>query len=189
MVSNKRLALVLVMTVILTEKSPTILFANAEVSLPKQCTQYTNVTENLQNRNGVIFMGTQIISTSLCAHKQPKNRWYRFRHHLCSPENTSCLRYGVPELADHPCHVHETVTSTLCFEVSRKVRIGRSVNITNCGSFYVYQLLQLTCKDNTTNFRRRKKNGPQDSSCNVRPTGKLLVYYTRKSKTHDLRVH
>ena len=47
--------------------------------------------------------------------------------------NISCPRYGVPE---HPCRVHETKTSKLCFKISRKIRIGRSVNITNCGSFY-----------------------------------------------------
>ena len=173
MVSSKRLALVLVMTVVMTEKNTMLSFANAEISTPKQCTQYTNVPENLCRGNGVTFINTKLISTLLCAGKQ-LNGWYRFRYRvkfLGLSENISCPRDGVPE---HPCRVHQTITSKLCFETSRNVRIGRSVNITNCGSFYVYQLLQFTCNEDTSTLQRWMVDKPRDNNCSIRPTGKLL---------------
>ena len=189
MVSSKRLALVLVMTVVMTEKNTMLSFANAEISTPKQCTQYTNVQENVCRGNGVTFINTKLISTSLCAGKQLKNGWYRFRYRVNAAfslnkdfdsrlkflglsENISCPRDGVPE---HPCRVHETITSKLCFETSHNVRIGRSVNITNCGSFYVYQLLQFTCNEDTSTLQRWVVDKPRDNNCSIRPTGKLLV--------------
>ena len=189
MVSSKRLALILVMIVILMEKNTILLLANAEIPAPKQCTQYTNITENLRSENGIIFINTKLISSSLCAHKQLKNGWYRFRYRVNAAfsldkdfdsnpkflglsENISCPRDGVPE---HPCRVHQTITSKLCFEVSRNVKIGRSVNITNCGSFYVYQLVQFTCKEDTSTLQRREVDKPRDNNCRIRRTGKLLV--------------
>ena len=186
MVSSQRLALVLVMTVVLIEKNTMLLFSNAEISPPRQCIQYTNVTENLDTINGIIK--TLLNFSLLCTQKQPKNGWYRFKYRLNapfssnhidghskflgSPENISCPRNGVPE---HPCRVHETITSKLCFEVSRNVRVARSVNITNCGSFYVYQLFQFTCKEDTSTLQRREIDKPRDNNCSIRPTGKLLV--------------
>ena len=180
---------VLVITVVLLEKNKILLLANAEIPTPKQCIQYTNVTENLRSVNGIFFINTKLISASLCCYKLPKSDWYRFKYRLNAPftlnkdfdgelkflglsKNISCPRYGVP---DHPCRVHEKITSKLCFEVSSNIRIGRSVNITNCGSFYVYQLLQFTCKEDTSTLRRWKLDDPRENNCNVRPTGKLLV--------------
>ena len=189
MVSGKRTALVLIMTILVMEKSAILLLTNAEIPVPKQCTQYANVTENLRSQNGIISINTKLISTSLCVYKQSRNGWFRFKYRLNAPfrlkkdldgepkflglpENISCTRYGVPE---NPCRVHETITSKLCFEVSREIRIGRLVNITNCGSFYVHQLLQFTCKDDTPTLQRWKLDDPRDNNCNIRPTGKLLV--------------
>ena len=189
MVSTKRLALVPVMIVLLMEKNTILLLANAEVPAPKQCTQYTNVTENLRSENGIIFINTQLISTSLCAYKQPKNGWYRFRYRLNAPfsfnkdfdgepkilglsKNISCSRNGVPE---NPCRVHETITSKVCFELSYKTRTGRLVNSTNCGSFYVYQLLQFTCKEDTPTLQRWKVDDPRDNNCNIRNRGKVVL--------------
>ena len=185
MVSIKQMALVVVMTVRLMANNTIFLLANAEILPPRQCIQYTNVTETLDTKNRII----ETLLNSLCAQKQPKNGWYRFKYRLNvpfslnhiggehkflgSPENISCSRN---EVAVHPCRVHETVTSKLCFQVSSNVTIGRSVNITNCGSFYVYQLLQFTCKDDIPTLQRWEDDRPQDNNCNVRPTGKLLVY-------------
>ena len=171
------------MTVVLLEKNKILLLANAEMLPPKQCTQYTNVTENLRSKNGTVFISTKLISATLCSYKQSKSDWYRFKYRLNAPfslnrdfndetkflglsQNISCPRYGVPE---HPCRVHETITSKLCFEVSRNVRIGRSVNVTNCGSFYVYQLLQFTCKEDASTLKRWKLDNPRDDNCNIRP--------------------
>ena len=59
----------------------------------------------------------------------------------------------------HPCNVCETIRSTYCFEdlsLSSLVwfRLDRALNITQCGSFYVYQLPQQLCTKNITLFRK-----------------------------------
>ena len=180
------LAFVLVNALVLMEKKAMLFIASAEITAPRQCTHYTNIKEDRINGNPTTIY-TDLLSASLCTRKQPKNPWYRFNSALNVPfkyqndelfnstGNTKCTKNGVPL---HPCRANETITSTVCFNNTNGRSIGRTVNITNCGSFYVYQLFQLTCKKNSATISRTyTKSDPLHMNCNVRnskgPKGKL----------------
>ena len=173
------LALVLVNALVLMEKKTMLFIESTEITTPRQCTHYTSVKElRIDGIPTTIY--TDLFSASLCTKKQPKNRWYRFNSTLNmsfkyenaelfnspfnSPANKECSKNGVPL---HPCRVYESIMSTVCFNNTFGRSIGRTVNITNCGSFYVYQLFQLNCKKNSATISRTFK---PHTNCNVSST-------------------
>ena len=186
MASIKQLLLPVVTSAISMENNSIKSLANEHQKYPhqKECFQYTNVTEN-HDPLETSLIKTKLIATSLCAQKKPKYVWYRFSYPLNvpfsfestvgvheffdSPEKISCSRNNAP---DHPCQVHDTITSKLCFQVNNEITVGRTVTITLCGSFYMYQLLQFPCKGDTPNLQRLMKTVPPDRTCNVSTKGK-----------------
>ena len=189
MASMKRLLLVLLMILLILETNK--IFTNAEISVLRQCTNYTNVTESYDAGTLVI---TTTLPTSLCNQHQPRNGWYRFNYSLNVP--FSLLHYSDPERnyfdssAEslpcsenrgplHPCRVSETIASTVCFDVTGDSGIiGRAVNITHCGAFYVYQLSPFTCKTGIPYLRRSMKTGPPNTTqnCGIQGRSTRIIY-------------
>ena len=90
MASMKGHPLVLVIIFLILEENK--ILTNAEISALRQCTNYTNVTENFDAENLII---KTILPTSLCKQHQPRNRWYRFNYSVNVP--FSLLHYSDPE--------------------------------------------------------------------------------------------
>ena len=123
--------------------------------VPLQCLKFINLTE-VKNGRGVIIT---TIPEILCDHSPGKNSWYRFKYGSVnkffwtnydvadSTQSTPCPNQTSPL---HPCNVYETIGSTFCFNPRRFV--AHSVNITHCGSTYVYQLPQFRCKKKKPDF-------------------------------------
>ena len=170
---QRQLMFLVSMTVLLIEKDTIILLVNAQ--LPVQCTNFTNLTEH-ENSGGVIITK---IPESLCKGFPGDNGWYRFKYtslnrflgtsfHIAdSTGSIACPNQTGPL---HPCNIYMTITSTFCFKQS----VGHSVNITHCGSRYIYQLPQFRCRQNETGYLIRLNNtGPPSTACNDSIKGKL----------------
>jgi hypothetical protein len=78
----------------------------------------------------------------------------------------------------HPCRVNETIASTVCFDMADGLSIDRTVNITHCGAFYLYQLSAFTCKNGFPILLRSMKTGPPDTTqnCSIKGIGVLIIY-------------
>ncbi len=178
------LPLVLLITLLILGNNK--ILTTAEISAPKQCTNYTNVTESNVAGSSII---TTTAPTSFCVQHQLENGWYRFSYSLNVPfsllhysdaernyfdssaENLPCSGNSGPL---HPCHVDETIASTVCFDLTADgLIIGRAVNITHCGAFYLYQLSPFTCKNGIPNLLRSMKPGPPNTiqNCGIKGRG------------------
>lgn len=168
------------------EESATFSLENAQT--PSECWKYTQLvfrsfTNSYQGRIKTKF------PVSLCSGKttlQPKNTWYRFELDSFSVNETliiissdsvlvydivmkkplRCLEHQAPV---HPCRENETLSSKVCFRLQTH-SFAVAVNVTNCGTFYVYQLPQLTCQHFDLSVDSRNYTHPPNCS-----KGKVLV--------------
>ena len=179
---QRQLMFLVFMTVLLIEKDIITLLVNAQ--LPIQCINFTNLTEYKISRGVIITM----IPESLCKGFPGDNGWYRFKYTSLnrfsgtsfdiadSPGSMACPNQTGPL---HPCNRYETIRSTFCFEPS----VGQLVNITHCGSRYIYQLPKFPCTQNRTRYLVRLNNtGLPSTACNDSINGKLWVGVTARNK-------
>ena len=97
--------------------------------------------------------------------------------HAWCTNYTNLTELQTPRGALHPCNVCETTRSTYCFEDLSLHRIHYDrANITQCGSFYVYQLPQFICIKNITLWKYYIISiHKPDTACNDNTNGKLWV--------------
>ena len=179
MCAMKQLPFVLTMIVVFVGNNTILSLANAEKTATRQCNRYTNVKEELISGTQLFFV-TYLTSTSLCIRGKPKSSWHRLSFTLNvpfeyanlfdSPGETKCF---INTVLVHPCRAYETTTRIIFIYKTVRVGIGLKIQITNCGSFYVYRLLDsFKYKIGINTFWRFKKTHPPNTSCNVSIKGK-----------------
>ena len=184
--ATKQLVLVsFIVNLLLMEESATYSLENEQT--PSECWKYTQLvfrsfTNSYQGRIKTKF------PVSLCSGKttlQPNNTWYRFEldnfsvnepliinpleslsHDIVRKKLLRCLEHLVPV---HPCRENKTLSSKVCFRLQNYL-FAVAVNITNCRTFYVYQLPQLTCRHFDLSVDSRNYTHPPNCS-----KGKVLV--------------